>query len=224
MTHAMPCDSRRTLSPSPFRCVPLLIFGAIFVGCGDDDALEQRVECYLGDEASCTGQNGCPGTKTCSTDGWAECVCQDTLPNDFTPVQRRLGGTCSSDAECPSEATCLDAASTSWFGGAPPEGICVANCFENAEVCNAFEASVCVDTNQDHAFCLPTCSLTGSLGSARCNEVPFSACDVLSEVSVGYCRPFCMLDSDCSSGHCDRRYGTCVSQPLVTSSVAFGQR
>jgi hypothetical protein len=193
-------------------------------GCGSDDPGEGYSSCYIGEERSCLDSNGCKGTQTCTASTWQACVCNAESATDGSSASTRLGGACVSSAQCPEGAVCLDPASSSWFGGAPPAGICAADCSVDASLCDNYEASVCITAGSGNSFCMPSCSVSAiPSDSSSCSAVPHSACDVLPGQETGFCRPFCMLDGDCASGLCDRRYGNCVSE-TPAASVSFGQR
>src|SRR5512142_2051529 len=191
---------------SCFVCFGLFV-AATTLGCGDDGASKVPA-CFLGDERTCTAVSGCVGAQTCYADGWDDCICTNVTPeaersdtgtpDGGAPSRPLLGGACSADAECPSGAMCLLPSSTAWFGGGPPKGLCVAECTSDVTVCAAFEAAVCVSADPEgapsvqHAFCMPTCdTTTGTQGAATCGSVPSSACEMLEEQSVAFCRPFC---------------------------------
>lgn len=206
-----------------------LLVAVTAIGCGHEGTNDGGFDCYFGEERQCTDDNGCSGVSTCERGRWTACVC--TTARDPIPASpRRLGNACSSDAECVAGALCLLPNSTAWFGGGPPKGLCVADCSSDEALCSTFEASVCVSstlpntTGQGTAFCMPTCGTgQGTTEAANCSLVPASACDGLEGEAGGFCRPFCRLDSDCRSGHCDRRYGSCVALAAELTSVGFGQ-
>lgn len=231
---------KRKLTLFPIRSLLGLFVAVATLGCGDDDS-EKKPECYLGDEQSCSMDSGCTGTQTCFADGWSDCSCGadnlDTVGiagagNDPTTIApAKLGTPCAINSECPTGAFCLLPTTTEWFGGGPPEGLCVADCSTDPSRCSAFEASTCVSSTlassaaTSKAFCLPTCALdAGTQASPACAAVPSSACDALPGQTLGFCRPFCMFDVECASGVCDRRYGTCVTTAAPPASVGFGER
>jgi hypothetical protein len=120
----------------------------------------------------------------------------------------RLGAACDDDAGCPEGAFCLTPRDPSWLGGAPPQGLCVADCSSGAGRCDAFEDAVCVDasagagelTGDDEAadagadrdadagdvgpattvtaLCLERCTL-GTTRAAKCHGLSGIACELL---------------------------------------------
>jgi len=208
-----------------------LLVAVTLSGCGHDDAENGGSDCYFGEERQCTSDDGCVGISACQSGRWGECGCPEEVPVPSPGVAtRRLGNACSGDAECVDGALCLLPSSTAWFGGGPPKGLCVADCSNDKAVCDAFETSLCVSPVASNAkeaksaFCMPTCELNRRASdTVNCSLVPASACDRLEGNAGGFCRPFCRFDSDCPSGNCDGRYGSCVSAPAESSPIGFGQ-
>ena len=143
----------------------LLLFGLSVVttttGCGDDAGSESD-PCVVGDSQICAGVGNCVGESQCLNSGtWGECNCP-TRAQEL----RNLGGACSGDGGCPTGATCLLPSSSAWFGGGPPQGLCVADCSEGVEACSAFANAVCVAANREGsldaptAWCMPSCDLS----------------------------------------------------------------
>jgi len=150
-----------------------------------------------------------------------------------------LGGPCDDDAGCPAGAFCLSPREPLWLGGAPPHGLCVADCSLGAGRCDAFEDAVCVDATvagaglasddpdagadvdadaggvgldaSVTALCFERCTL-GTASSPKCHDQPSVACERLAPgpANAGYCRPLCTVDADCSTGRCDLLNGTCT--------------
>jgi hypothetical protein len=71
------------------------------------------------------------------------------------------------------------------------------------------------------ALCFHTCSVGGNIG-AKCSGAPHVACDEFPSgpASVGYCRPICATNADCSGSptvdgparSCDTRRSVCVDK------------
>ncbi|HEY5958788.1 MAG TPA: hypothetical protein VIV60_19640 [Polyangiaceae bacterium] len=180
--------------------------------------------CTVGATNTCRSPTGCNGVQQCQSDGtWNTCDCSSA---DDLPV---LGGACVSNGECPEGATCLLPDGDAWFSGGPPSGLCVADCTGNPDACQAFRNGICISaarsgTNNKHALCMPTCDLTqGNSETPACSAIPHCACEPIESGQAGFCRPFCLFDSQCPSGYCDRQAGVCVSAPPPTHAAGFGE-
>jgi hypothetical protein len=209
------------------------VMGCHHAGSNNND------ECSEGDIESCVGKGDCDGTRSCNDSGeYGKCVCDETGESTGTNTSTNtgnepepLGTSCSEDSDCPKGAICLTTESTSWLGGAPTEGLCVANCSEDDSVCDHFAGATCVesnrqtdsnDSNVSTALCLPNCSPdNGSLDEPACEATPGSLCEPLSADGTGVCRPVCNFDEQCASGHCDRQWSVCVAKE-THYEVAFG--
>jgi hypothetical protein len=223
------CSSRTQTSATSCASQTLLVvFGLCYLtlssGCNDQD--EGSQSCAPGESRECG--IGCAGVKRCNDYGlWGDCVC-DAEATGTGPAS--LGQDCDDDTNCPTSATCLQPSGSAWLGGGPPRGICVADCTANVDVCTRFRNARCVSSTRaggddtPSAVCMPACDLTaGTTANPACASVPFSACDNLNEGTVGFCRPFCRVDSDCPTAHCDRQVGVCIAQLTEAPSVVFGE-
>ena len=210
-----------SLVPS-VSCALLFHIVVLLSGCGDNGN-DASPDCTDGESRDCSSNSG-GSTSTSSTD-------TDTSTNPNSDI-RPLGTSCSTDQDCPKKAQCLTTDSTSWLGGAPPEGICVADCSEDDQVCDEFANTTCIESLREgaepsgtgitRAMCLPSCSpKDGSLKEPSCSAVPGTLCEPLSEDGTGVCRPMCSFDSQCASKHCDLQLGVCVSE-ATNYGTAFG--
>lgn len=211
-----------------FLLVASLQLTSFVMGCHHDGS--NNDECTQGDTESCVGKGDCDGTRSCNDSGeYGKCVCDETgettgtntsTNNGNEPVP--LGTSCSEDSDCPKGATCLTTDSTAWLGGAPTEGICVADCSLDDSVCDDFADATCVESSRQggesiggtvsNALCLPSCSPAhGSLDEPACEATPGSLCEPLTDDGMGICRPVCNFDEQCASGHCDRQLSVCVA-------------
>jgi hypothetical protein len=208
----------------------VLLVVATAAGCSNGNSTASNPDCPEGATHSCKSPTGCIGVQRCQSDGtWSDCSCGAGL--DGGTDLPLLGGPCSDDSSCPHGATCLLPTSTAWLGGGPPEGMCVADCSADVAICEAaFGNAICVSavrtgsSGAKRALCMPTCSLSaGTSDDFACRAVPSSACDLLDQGTSGFCRPFCVFDSDCPSGHCDRKMGVCVAEALPPATLGFGE-
>jgi len=211
----------------------------VFVAsCESKQALENA--CDVGNQQTCTAPDGCRGIRIClgNPATWGPCDCNDgavpaTDAGADASERSRLGASCRQDAECPPKAFCLDAVDTRLFGGAPPEGTCVADCSSDVAVCDQFMEAVCVGIDQSPAqadaqvsataFCLESCTL-GPVTDSKCHGRDVVACAPLVDSSnaEGFCRPVCSNDTQCPSGVCAADRGVCVAS--TTPDDTFGRR
>lgn len=215
---------------SAVRLVALLILHASVMGCGGADSAPSA-DCSETQEEDCACTDNCDGTRVCEGDAWSSCDCdacdqeEDGNGGEGDGEEHPLGSPCVETADCSEGAFCLQADSTDWLGGGPPEAVCVADCSEDPSVCDDFADSVCVlssiELESGQAWCLPACEL--GVETRACEGMPYAHCDeLLGGESSGFCRPFCVFDSDCSVGSCDRGTGACVAT-APHSTVGFGQ-
>jgi hypothetical protein len=210
------------LHVSPISRALLFHIVVLLMGCsGAPD--DTSPDCTDGDSKDCNSTSGgSSSTSSTNTD-------TSTETNTDLPA---LGTSCSTDQDCPKKAQCLTTDSTSWLGGAPPEGICVADCSLDDQVCKGFANATCIEslregaessgTGISRAMCLPSCSpKDGSLKERSCSAVPGTLCEPLSEDGTGVCRPVCSFDSQCASKHCDLQLGVCVSE-ATNYGTSFG--
>jgi hypothetical protein len=127
--------------------------------------------------------------------------------------------------------TCLSASSTRILGEGPSAGLCVASCATDASVCATIEAgSQCVtlddngtpsDTSDDAAFCLQGCTLGDPApNDDKCRGRVDSVCsETVTASGIGYCRPACRSDVDCSPRHCDLRTGLCSDSVMTGDPI-----
>jgi len=121
---------------------------------------------------------------------------------------------CDSVADCDPGMLCLEEDGDEYFGGGLPGGRCTVDCLEDPTACGSSGELVCVRTelagSEPAARCFPACS-PGDRDDAKCQDATLTACERLpDDTELGFCRPFCASDDDCSAGHCDRRNGACV--------------
>jgi hypothetical protein len=197
--------------------------------------------------ADCSGIQICG-----SNSRWLSCVCQAGSTGGGTSIieggmsgasggsanagvggdgqLKTIGNSCASDAQCSPGATCLTTASNLWLGGGPPEAICVADCSAGASTCDAFQDAVCVQSSVasqaslSRALCFSSCSLAlGTSSIHSCAKTGQQACESLdTQGTVGFCRPYCVFDSDCAGFYCDRSLGVCTSIRRTASTELFG--
>jgi hypothetical protein len=201
-----------------------LLFHVVFLltGCGNSTN-GTSPDCDDGESEDCRNTSGGSNSTSSTNTGTSTETNTDLLA---------LGASCSTDQDCPKKAQCLTNDSKSWLGGAPPEGICVADCSEDDQVCDDFANTTCIESLREgaepsqtgirSALCLPRCSpKDGSLSEPSCSKFPGTLCEPLSDDGTGVCRPMCSLDSQCASKHCDLQFGVCVSEP-TTYKTSFG--
>lgn len=203
-----------------------LIAASVSCSSGDSSPGTPTSTCRAASTSSCRAASGCRGVRICQNDGtWSSCDCTSD-PN--TPL---LGNPCADDTACPGGAFCLLPTSAQWLGGGPPQGLCVADCSTNVDLCKAYSGAACVSSQQAEtetqrrALCMPTCNLNlGTKTDFACSSVPSSACEALvnGKGAEGYCRPFCIFDSECSTGHCDRQFGVCIAEAPAATLLPFG--
>lgn len=219
-----------TMHPRLLRFTLFVASAAVVVSCsGEDPASDPR--CVLGTTRTCEAADGCVGISHCYRDGWSECQCltTDSQASSMAQPAPVLGAACSNDSNCPTSSFCLLPTGSAWLGGGPPKGLCVADCTDGVGRCTAFSNAVCVAASRSNgsevnrALCMPACDPRGHNSSLTCSAVPSSGCEPLTDGSTGFCRPFCGSDGECTSGHCDRREGTCVAEAPPQRTVTFGQ-
>jgi hypothetical protein len=204
-------------------------FALAFASCSKSNTAsnETIAMCRANSTTSCTAPSGCRGIQICQADGsFSSCDCASD-PN--APL---LGGPCTDNATCPDGAFCLLPTSTEWLGGGAPQGLCVADCSANIDLCKGYSGAECVSSLRSagetpkRALCMPTCNLSvGNKQAFTCNSVPSSACEPLDNtpgIVEGYCRPLCKFDSECTTGHCDRQFAVCVTQSPPATLAGFG--
>ncbi len=209
---------------------PIVLWVFCATACGNGNVPSQQMSCTPGLLQAFTGASGCMGTRTCASSGalWSSCTCPEA-PDSAAPSSS-LGPICQTDNDCPQGAFCLRRDSRLLFGGAPPEGTCVANC-DSAGACATFADAVCVTLDgtagqreagsASTALCLERCAF-GVSSQSKCHGRTHVACAPLDPSAGGYCRPVCALDTDCISGVCDPTHGVCV--PQASKDGTFGQR
>ena len=152
----------------------------------------------------------------------------------------KLGRGCIDDADCADTKapglTCVTATDTVLGDGAPPKGLCTAECTSDAE-CDALgTGSLCypfVD-GANSGYCVEGCKLGEELAPSKCHNRPEFACtfagvidtgdpctDTIADCQVGEicgsadtclivvpaCLPSCRGDIDCAAGlHCDQSF------------------
>jgi hypothetical protein len=188
--------------------------------------------CVPGRSTSCVGMNGCAGERQCggTPAGLGSCECRSMPPADAA-AKPSLGATCNKNSDCPSGAFCLDAHSKAFFGGAPPEGTCVADCSTGASACQHFANAVCVTTDATGSFgsapkaalCFEACSL-GATSETKCHGRTHTACAPVEGAPAGnaFCRPLCANNDECESAACDPAHGVCTQDKATDRT--FGLR
>ncbi len=195
-----------------------LLFFLLLLGCSSEDGSRA---CATGERRDCV-IDACAGFEECRDGDWSPCECESDEEEPSTPEPAALGTECTSDEDCPDAASCLVRSDTRWLGGAPPESFCVADCSDDASVCDEFSNAVCVlsSSDSDRALCLPACTLDDD--GESCASIPGTACEPLLDTGSGFCRPLCVFDEDCASGHCDRATSTCQTSSS-SSGLGFGE-
>ncbi len=218
------------------RAGPLSLGAALcLVGC-DGTGASDAPSCRADQERSCTGEDDCSGIERCNDSGqWTACDCEDDSSAGGTggaPSGLRLGDSCDQDSDCDDGQLCLDQDTEDWLGGAPSSGFCVADCTGSPELCEEFEAGLCVarevneSTEEDvPAYCMPACTLGASGDEADpCAGISATVCDSLSQDdNLGFCRPLCQFDDDCKSGRCDRSLAVCVAEAPGVEAGVLGE-
>lgn len=222
----------------------------LFAACDEgEEPASAEPECDAGDTRACDGGANCrTAVEECGgiPRTWGPCECLEPEPPADAGPRPELGGGCEEDADCPQDAFCLGPDSTRFFGGAPPVGVCAAECTGQPAACDAFADAVCVtvekaperldaDAGVDDdagaaasadppALCFEGCAL-GTGADPKCHGLDHVGCELLSEGSSsdGFCRPLCTTDDDCSDRSCDRRSGACVESPAVPDPT-FGRQ
>jgi len=143
----------------------------------------------------------------------------------------RIGRNCVRDVDCGGQGlTCMLSTSDALGGGGPPGGYCVADCSEDATVCQDVDAnSVCVrfssGTTGGPAYCLEGC-IVGPVPatSTKCHSRQDIACDDTGAPTPGegFCRPTCRGDADCGTRKCDLGSGFCVDASEITGTLPIG--
>jgi hypothetical protein len=171
-----------------------------------------------GDESDCTA---------------ADPTCDTAAARDAEAPRPRLGAQCQRDTDCPPGAFCLNSASEPSLGGTFASATCVADCSEDRAACDGYPGAACVEIHsisggidaggRSRALCFESCTI-GDPSESKCHAAPRVACEPLGpDGALGYCRPVCILDADCSAGVCDRRSGLCVpAEEAPAATLAFG--
>jgi hypothetical protein len=228
----------------------------------NNDNNERQQTCVAGETRACDNGSDCTAEQVCrgSPGKWGPCECvsepnknrdagkadaakrpaadasetsvEDAGENDAASVQFEIGNACSNDSDCASEAFCLTSESTAFFGGGAPDGICVADCSEDANTCAQFVNAVCIsvareseqtdDQSDPPALCFEECIIgTRSTSDGVCHELPGVACDLLEEdeeeEGQGFCRPFCTTNADCGERFCSLKHAVCVEDEVSTN-------
>jgi hypothetical protein len=232
----------------------------------NNDNNERRQTCVAGETRVCDNGTGCLAEQECggTPSKWGLCECvsdpnekqdarkadagdqpaadasdavvEDAGEDDAASLQVEIGNACSDDSECVSGAFCLTAEDTKFFGGGAPDGICVADCSEDANACSQFVNAVCISVahqsaqtdgeSASAALCFERCIIgTRSTTEGVCHDLPGIACDLLEEEGEqegrGFCRPFCTTNADCGERFCDLKHAVCV-EGEVASNENFG--
>ncbi|MDX2054076.1 MAG: hypothetical protein SFV15_16875 [Polyangiaceae bacterium] len=122
-------------------------------------------------------------------------------------VKGPVGARCNSETDCEDRLICLTSGSTALDGGGPAEGLCTADCSEDARLCQQLNAkSVCVGSEKQ-AYCFEACAVGSPIGNAaKCSNRPEMACTLLDAPSnLAACLPQCNgASGECESGtSCD---------------------
>lgn len=161
-------------------------------------------------------------------------------PSDTT-TRSMFGAPCETDSQC-AGFTCVGSDSDSFDGDGPPGGLCTRDCSGQPEVCERLDVeSICVATDETHAYCLQRCeygpsSLKGfdpekcfgrsDFACTPSPTLPARDCDVDRDCpaggtclaglcSFGMCLPRCAADAQCPAGrYCDPLWGSCTDHPL----------
>jgi len=227
-------QSASVASSAP-RCCTVLV-ALLMLGACDDGEPSTQDSCRAGAVRACTGESGCAGRRTCrgTPARWGECECGDAAqspaPGPDAGTRQPLGAGCTRDGDCPAGAFCLDRNSDALFGGAPPDGVCVADCSEDEAACARFADAVCVavaaaegGSAAASALCFERCSL-GREEQPKCAGGAHVACAPIEDSSGAgaFCRPLCANDDECGARECDPAYGVCVAS--AGDDRSFGLR
>ena len=192
-----------------------------FSGCSADET----PTCVPGQSIACV-TSGCSGYQVCKPDGksYAACVCEDPSGQQFPatgPNSGRLGAQCETSDDCRAGLECLGVDSTLIGGEGPSAGMCLAKCLPDHDFCQGLDArSKCIvlsdagtpaNKADDAAYCLPGCELgTQPNESDKCRgRVDLVCSESVIGSGVGFCRPACRDDRDCSGRHCNLGSGLC---------------
>ncbi len=168
----------------------------------------------------------------------------------------KLGQACVNDGQCVDTKTpgltCVTAKDTSLGDGAPPKGLCTAECASDDE-CTAFGAgAICYpfDPTATSGYCVEGCSFgEPELGTLKCHDRPefacnpallqptTSSCDDTADcgegelctegtcaVVVPACLPSCRGDIDCDDGmYCDQSFLSGVCVTKKPTGKALGE-
>ncbi|HVU05255.1 MAG TPA: hypothetical protein VHE30_26085 [Polyangiaceae bacterium] len=137
----------------------------------------------------------------------------------------RIGQKCVQDRDC-NGLKCLTSASTAFFGGGPPNGICTADCQADPSICSQQldPNSVCVGFGSDAsapAYCLQRCTI-GAPADSKCHGRTDFVCDDSNSPGDAWCLPLCGSDADCGTRKCDFRTGRCVDATDVSGTLPLG--
>jgi hypothetical protein len=168
----------------------------------------------------------------------------------------KLGRGCIDDADCDDTAapglTCVTATDTVLGNGAPPKGLCTAECASN-EDCTAFGVGgLCYPFTEDTGYCVEGCSFGApGIGEVKCHNRdefacnpallgvlnPPQPCEATEDCPAGdlcidgacnavlpACLPACRGDIDCDEGmYCDQSFLSGVCVSEKPTGKALGE-
>jgi hypothetical protein len=209
----------------------LVLVGIATASCGKDEA--------TGGQGGSGSVIGGSGGSTAGTGGGRP-------DGGSTSSSGKLGQACVNDNACADTKapglTCVTAKETIFGDGAPPKGMCTAECSTD-EDCDAFGAgALCFPFNGENgqSYCIEGCSFGDPGLGTKCHDRPELACnpalvgsttstcsdsedcgsgevciDGTCNVVFPGCLPACRGDIDCDDGmYCDQSFlsGVCVSK------------
>jgi hypothetical protein len=209
--------------------VMLLVAGFVLAaGCGGSGTA-----CVPGQSIACsTGKSCGHAFQVCNSDGsgYGECTCGPTAFPPVGPNSGLTGAACESDANCREGLTCVTKDQELVLGEGPSAGICLAPCIPGHDIlCTGVEAKAkCVvlddkgtaTTSDDTAYCMLGCNIGDTKDPDKCRSRDDMVCfEEVPGSGIGYCRPACRKDSDCSPRYCDLGTGLCSGASRTGDSI-----
>jgi hypothetical protein len=211
----------------------LVLVGIATASCGKDEATggQGGSGTVIGGEGGTSGSGGTAGGRPVGgTTGTAS---------------SKLGQACLNDGQCADTTTpgltCVTAKETVLGEGAPPKGLCTAECADTADCTQFGEHAVCFPFDSTTGYCVEGCAFgEPDIGTQKCHSRPEFACnpallaptttsctatedcpagdlciDGTCDAVLPACLPACRGDIDCEDGmYCDQSFlsGVCLSK------------